>query len=58
MIYSRLLYTEHEQPHNDDGEGAYTIFLHSNCSALTAFHLGTRVFRNLLCFGKGNPIRG
>jgi hypothetical protein len=25
MIYSRLLYTEHEQPHNDDGEGAYTI---------------------------------
>lgn len=26
MIYSRLLYTEHEQPHNDDGEGAYTIF--------------------------------
>lgn len=24
--YSRLLYTEHEQPHNDDGEGAYTIF--------------------------------
>lgn len=26
MIYSRLLYTEHEQPHNNDGEGAYTIF--------------------------------
>jgi len=26
MIYSRLLYTEHEQPHNDKGEGAYTIF--------------------------------
>lgn len=26
MIYSRLLYTEHEQPHNDDCEGAYTIF--------------------------------
>lgn len=26
MIYSRWLYTEHEQPHNDDGEGAYTIF--------------------------------
>lgn len=26
MIYSRLLYTEYEQPHNDKGEGAYTIF--------------------------------
>jgi len=26
MIYSRLLYTEQEQPHNDKGEGAYTIF--------------------------------
>ena len=26
MIYSRWLYTEHEQPHNADGEGAYTIF--------------------------------
>ncbi|VVQ15171.1 hypothetical protein PS914_05698 [Pseudomonas fluorescens] len=26
MIYSRLLYTEHEHPHNDDGEGAFTIF--------------------------------
>ncbi len=26
MIYSRWLYTEHEQPHNDNGEGAYTIF--------------------------------
>ncbi len=26
MIYSRWLYTEHEQPHHDDGEGAYTIF--------------------------------
>jgi hypothetical protein len=26
MIYSRWLYTEHEQPQNDDGEGAYTIF--------------------------------
>lgn len=26
MIYSRFLYTEFEQHHNDDGEGAYTIF--------------------------------
>lgn len=26
MIYSRFLYTEYEQPHNADGEGAYTIF--------------------------------
>lgn len=26
MIYSRWLYTEHEQPHNYHGEGAYTIF--------------------------------
>lgn len=26
MIYSRLLYTEHEHPHNENGEGAYTIF--------------------------------
>jgi len=26
MIYSRLLYTENEHPHNDDGEGAFTIF--------------------------------
>jgi hypothetical protein len=26
MIYSRWLYTEHEHPHNNDGEGAYTIF--------------------------------
>lgn len=26
MVYSRFLYTEYEQPHNEDGEGAYTIF--------------------------------
>lgn len=26
MIYSRLLYTEHEQPHNKHGEGGYTVF--------------------------------
>lgn len=26
MIYSRLLYTEHEHPHDEDGEGAYTVF--------------------------------
>jgi hypothetical protein len=26
MIYSRFLYTELEQPHDDDGEGGYTIF--------------------------------
>lgn len=26
MIYSRLLYTEHEQPHNEHGEGSYTVF--------------------------------
>jgi len=26
MIYSRFLYTEFEQPHNDEGEGGYTIF--------------------------------
>ncbi|MSU96790.1 hypothetical protein EB795_23200 [Pseudomonas mandelii] len=26
MIYSRLLYTEHERPHNNNGEGAYAIF--------------------------------
>lgn len=25
QIYSRLLFTEHEHPQNDDGEGAYTI---------------------------------
>ena len=26
LIYSRLLFTEYEQPHNEHGEGAYTIF--------------------------------
>ncbi|MEH6415562.1 hypothetical protein [Pseudomonas sp. CGJS7] len=26
MIYSRFLYTEYEQPHDDDGEGGFTIF--------------------------------
>lgn len=26
MIYSRLLHTAEEQPHNEDGEGGYTIF--------------------------------
>lgn len=26
MIYSRLLYTEHEQPHDEYGEGGYTVF--------------------------------
>lgn len=41
MNYSRWLYTEHEQPHNDDGEGAYTIFstqqlFGANCMPLDA----------------------
>lgn len=26
MNYSRVLYTEHEQPHNKNGEGGYTVF--------------------------------
>ena len=26
MIYSRCLYTEYEQPHDEDGEGGFTIF--------------------------------
>lgn len=26
MIYSRALQVEHEHPHNDEGEGAYTVF--------------------------------
>jgi hypothetical protein len=42
MIYSRLLYTEHEHPHNDDGEGAYAIFstqqlFGADCMPLEAF---------------------
>lgn len=41
MIYSRLLYTEHEQPHNDKSEGGYTIFstqqlFGANCMPLEA----------------------
>ncbi|WP_367237303.1 hypothetical protein VXM67_19370 [Pseudomonas sp. Rh2] len=26
MIYSRFLYTEYEQPHDEDGEGGFTVF--------------------------------
>lgn len=55
MIYSRLLYTEHEQPHNDDGEGAYTIFSTQQLCGPDCVPLGDMSVQKFAVLWEGQP---
>jgi hypothetical protein len=55
MIYSRLLYTEHEQPHNDDGEGAYTIFSTQQLFGADCVPLGDMSVQKFAVLWEGQP---
>jgi hypothetical protein len=55
MIYSRLLYTEHEQPHNDDGEGAYTIFSTQQLFGPDCVPLGDMKVQKFAVLWEGQP---
>ena len=53
--YSRLLYTEHEQPHNDDGEGAYTIFSTPQLFGADCVPLGDMSVQKFAVLWEGQP---
>ncbi|MEE4622347.1 hypothetical protein V2L00_01380 [Pseudomonas alliivorans] len=53
--YSRLLYTEHEQPHNDDGEGAYTIFSTQQLFGADCVPLGDMSVQKFAVLWEGQP---
>jgi len=55
MIYSRLLYTEHEQPHNDGGEGAYTIFSTQQLFGPDCVPLGDMSVQKFAVLWEGQP---
>jgi hypothetical protein len=55
MIYSRWLYTEHEQPHNDDGEGAYTIFSTQQLFGADCMALETVCIQKFAVLWEGQP---
>ncbi|MCH5518696.1 hypothetical protein [Pseudomonas syringae] len=55
MIYSRLLYTEHEQPHNDEGEGAYTIFSTQQLFGADCAPLGDMSAQKFAVLWEGQP---
>lgn len=55
MIYSRLLYTEHEQPHNADGEGAYTIFSLLQLFSPECVPLDDWMLQKFAVLWEGNP---
>lgn len=55
MIYSRWLYTEHEQPHNDDGEGAYTIFSTQQLFGVDCMPLEVVCIQRFVVLWEGQP---
>ncbi|MFI3046588.1 hypothetical protein [Pseudomonas coronafaciens] len=55
MIYSRLLYTEHEQPHNDHGEGAYTIFSTQQLFGPDCAPIGDMCIQKFAVLWEGQP---
>lgn len=55
MIYSRWLYTEHEQPHNDDGEGGYGIFSTQQLFGADCMPLGTVCIQKFAVLWEDKP---
>ncbi|MFG6206079.1 hypothetical protein [Pseudomonas retamae] len=55
MIYSRLLYTEHEHPHNENGEGAYTIFSTQQTLDKNLNLIGEVYIQTFAVLWKGHP---
>ena len=55
MIYSRLLYTEHEHPHNEHGEGAYTIFSTQQTRNVNSLPLSAVCIQKFAVLWEGRP---
>lgn len=55
MIYSRLLYTEHEHPHDEHGEGAYTIFSTQQTRDVNSMPLSAVSLQKLAVLWEGRP---
>jgi hypothetical protein len=55
MIYSRLLYTEHEHPHDEHGEGAYTIFSTQQAKDVNSLPLRAVCIQKFAVLWEGRP---
>ncbi|MHA6140933.1 hypothetical protein ACX3YC_26495 [Pseudomonas mohnii] len=55
MIYSRLLYTEYENPHDEDGEGAYTIFSTQQAKDVNSMPLSAVCIQKFAVLWEGRP---
>jgi hypothetical protein len=55
MIYSRLLYTEHEHPHDEHGEGAYTIFNTQQTRDVNSMPLNAVSLQKFAVLWEGRP---
>ena len=55
MIYSRLLYTEHEHPHDEHGEGAYTIFSTQQTRDVNSMPLSAVSLQRFSVLWEGRP---
>ena len=55
MIYSRLLYTEHEHPHDEHGEGAYTIFSTQQTMDVNSMPLSAVSLQKFAVLWEGRP---
>ena len=55
MIYSRLLYTEHEHPHDEHGEGEYTIFSTQQAKDVNSMALSAVSIQKFAVLWDGSP---
>lgn len=55
MIYSRWLYTEHEHPHDEHGEGAYTIFSTQQAKDINSMPLSAVCIQKFAVLWEGRP---
>jgi hypothetical protein len=55
MIYSRLLYTEHEHSHDEHGEGAYTIFSTQQTRDVNSMPLSAVSLQKFAVLWEGRP---
>jgi hypothetical protein len=55
MIYSRMLYTEHENPENEDNEGGYTVFSTQQSLGINYIPLNVVCMQKFAVLWEGTP---
>lgn len=55
MIYSRMLYTEHQNPPNEYGEGAYTVFSTQQSMDINCMPYGDVCMQKFAVLWEGKP---